>query len=225
MKTLLIIGLISFFVLSVVSKDFVNLGFENPDLSAVAPEPGTVVPRGFAPIDKLLPGWSLEYGGRPVTEIAYEPGLVPLNYFGPEILTIFPYLDNRVFQGTYSLTWQESSPSLEGYVLHQRGIIPLEAKELIYSYSGLHFQLKINGDVLTPKVPPPFFGSSFTLLAFDISRYSGQEVELAFETALPNLGGHIIHDITFSIPEPSTCAILGLWFIWLGGRIWSRSKR
>lgn len=211
--------------LPISASDFVNLDFETPDLSHAVPY--TLPDSTSAPTSEALRGWTVTGLASPALDrtIIYEGDLPPLDLTAARVVP-----GSGVDFGKYSLNL--SSPSgtpvslLPVYHLNQSGTIPLGAKELIYYRSGPNgspsdpslptFKILINGASI------PYAENRFTPVAtVDVSAYAGQNVSLEF--IFPK--GETLFDVAgFNIvPEPSTCALLGLGAAALGWHCRRRS--
>jgi hypothetical protein len=184
--------------LPALGGEFVNLTFDDPDLSGPLEPvfPGGPL-RGSA--TGIVPGWSFFTDGLPVATATWSAfnfgsggghvSLVqnsPANAAGP--------------LGEASLVLQSRIGNTASEIrLSQRGTIPADAAGLWIFGTG-HAQVFINGERLGDTVSTP---------TVDVSRYAGQEVDLEFLVAP---GASIRFDILgfVPVPEPSAWALFGV---------------
>jgi hypothetical protein len=206
-----------------IAGDFINLGFDQPNLSHVQTMNG--LQQG--PTSEVLQGWSLTIGNG----VAYPPSTIisvgpaaPLSlYPAQNVQGIGPDL------GKYSLflgpvlgpPGQSFSPV---YTLSQTGVIPANASSLQFLLSdaiaGLPpanlFQCQINGQSASLSVAP---GIRPDILNADVSAFAGQQVNLSFVFGQGIFSQFDIAGFT-TTPEPSTYALLGFCaaLLWCGSR-------
>jgi len=200
--------------------EFVNLGFDDPDLSHVEFSIGRGVHVG--PANEVLRGWTINPpaaqwpdSGRISVDGGSPPfGLTPsvdpqsLAWYGRYHLDVNVY-DEFIFGGGMPLR-----PTL---TLSQVGRVPVDAAWLKVWEGGGYFgplEAYIDGrpGVLTP--PPIPTGSGVTFL--DVSAVAGQEAELKFVFPAGTL--HDFDIIGFvPVPEPSSWALLAVGAAWLAG--------
>ena len=235
----LALAIAAMFLLAAVTRtnggDFVNLGFEDANLSNLFADAGHA--------HDLAPGWEWNIGGAGYTSdtLMYFDGPV-LNGFGPGWAALLgvpnPY--NFPIIGSYGLVL---APAYDGLhfaatSIRESGVVPVGTKSLqfldyfYYSYSfAPPIEVKINGalvplqNTLLSTTPLPQ-NTGLSIFAFrsraDISMYSGQQVSLEFTIPVVPMG---LDDIQFSqlpIPEPSTWALLATG---LGALVWSKRRR
>jgi hypothetical protein len=190
------------------AKEFVNLGFDSPDLSNKVIGAGGIF---HAPTTDLLPGWELTAVGGPApTRGRIGVSGIPFSLNVAQPVAGFDFGTYRVFLGPRSLPPTESIE----YHLSQTGQFPLGASYLRFflSVSPLGtfdpqprpVDLLINGVSIAYSRDT----SSITYHA-DVSAYAGQEVDLEF-VFIPNaLSSFDIAGIEV-IPEPSTSTLIAL---------------
>ena len=187
--------------------DFINLGFEEPNLSHVV--------AGRGPTSEVLQGWTLNNENG----IQYPPfTYVSLGTQYPMSLSPASVIPNSgVDFGKYNLFLAAPSQSyLPIYHLSQTGTIPSQATDLqflLVNSGGAPFDMLINGKAV------PYTGSASIEVA-NVSSYAGQTVNLEF-TFQPY--GGIQFDIAgfTTTPEPSTYALFGVGAVML----WWQSRR
>jgi hypothetical protein len=186
---------------------FLDLDFESPTFVVVPPppNPGNVNPA------KALPGWTVLSGTNPAVSVLYDN--MALDSANVSILdTRSPYgfqaLD-QAFQGNFTVLLQggfSSPPNRQSVAIAQTGFIPASATTLLFAASsqaaaGTNFVVSVAGENL------PFYTlasyANYVLYELDISRFSGQTVEIRF-TAYPNpppglaINNILLDDIRFS---------------------------
>ncbi len=180
------------------SGEFINLGFDQPRLDNLKVEPETQLL--FGEPEDLVPGWTITQNGTPVDRVWYLGG----GSRWPVTLSASTIGDHRLsYDGR-----NPPSPVNYATTLTQVGTVPEWAVtlELQWSEAGRFISkpLRINGE-LVPLYEVPDVGGDYTA---DISRWAGQEVTLAFEFDAGNSG--TLNSIRFTVPEPSTWALLGV---------------
>jgi PEP-CTERM motif len=201
-----------------VAGDFINLGFEDPNLThAQAHQDGEV-----GPTSEVLQGWSLTAPSG--TVVPAQTIIIPFSG-GPLSLTPAPIVPaSGVDFGKYSLFLGAVGNSLTPvYNLEQSGMIPQKAVGLTFClYSGSlgrspsdNFSISINGHPLV------YSESIFTHIGVaDVSAYAGQDVDLKFTFGNNSFHAFDIAGFT-TTPEPSTYALFGLGAVLL----WWQSRR
>jgi len=194
------------------SGEFVNLTFDEPDLSHIVNPEGIAM----APVGEALRGWTLEWE---------EPGLAPLEWIGVKYGGAPLGLSEAGFGpwGAYSLFvhahWSPSQwdlgPLRPTLHLSQTGTIPGDACLLLLHFTGEFWPgiTYINGEeqyeVGRPGIP--------AYSSIDVSKFAGQEAKLEF--VFPKgPGGFYLFDIFgfVPIPEPEVFVLLaaGTVFLW-----------
>ena len=179
--------------LDAFAQGFVNLDFENANLSGYGP--------GLVPASDAIPGWTASLGGVTQANIYYD--------VAPSALGIYIY-DNSDLQGNYSVLIQGTSN--EPASIGQTATIPTSTQYLIWW--GF-----LDPDGLTFNGQPLSFsnvgnGPHYDIFEASISAFAGQTAELLFTSrGLPAAGGGSIDNIQFSssaVPEPPILDWLGL---------------
>lgn len=205
MKTLLAL----LFGLPCLGGDFVNLTFDEPDVSGALTE---IYPGGpkRGSVAALLRGWNVSVAGQPyefatISSFPVGSGNDPVSLFGN------PPGEPGSLLGAYTLGIHSPVPPAPEIRLNQTGTIPANAAGLWIFGTG-HAQMFINGERVGDTIATP---------VADVSRYAGQEVNLEFLVAS---GGSIRFDILgfVPVPEPGTWALLGTG---LGAAYWICRKR
>ena len=182
--------------LPVLAGDFINLTFDEPDLTgSLTP----IFPGG--PLQgnssEILRGWSLTVNGQPQPQMEYAPPgtgggnqayLVHNSTVGPE--------------GPYALTLISFFPGPSDIRVQQIGTIPADAAGLWIGSAG-RVEMFVNGT----QVPDPQAGASSRIV--DISAFSGQTVDLGFRV-VPGFSARFDIFGFVQVPEPSTWALFGV---------------
>lgn len=184
--------LLLFATLPAFAGDFVNLTFDEPDLTGPL---DPLLPGGpyLGRTADLLPGWTVRVGGDVASQVTYAP--INKSSFGPVTLR-----ENPAGQlGFGSLELHSPVPPAPEIRLSQRGTIPADAAGL-WIYGAGYAQMFINGQRV---------GDTVNDLTVDVSRFAGQEVDLEF---LVRSGDSIRFDVLgfVPVPEPSTWALFGV---------------
>lgn len=191
------------------AKDFENLNFDEGTLS-----PGPIND-GPQPIGTYLPGWTAHMGPQELTEVyfGYQSSAYGRVAVSPQERRPF------TFEGRYGLLLQggpeflSSSPAVPASI-SQVGLIPAGTKSLLFrSDIASPTEVRINGKAISLYAVEKV--SFTTIYGVDVSDFAGQEVDLSFvnyaNPAEPGFAA--IDSLQFSssvtVPEPSTCALLG----------------
>ena len=210
--TFLILSYSTLLAFSLHAGDFINLGFENPDLTHARPSfDGSV----YASSTEILQGWTLfeqsDPSHTPITTYVSVGSFIPSTLQDNSHSIILPGFD--IF-GKYGLTLNADWFSSPVYQLGQTGMIPVGANSLRFYYGqafhdpplASRFQCLINGESVNIKSAP----SIRSIFDADVSKWAGQKVDLEFV-----FGNELkIHDFDIagfvSTPEPSAYALLGV---------------
>ena len=184
--------------------EFVNLTFDEPDLSG----PFTPVHQGGPQIGKtsqLLKGWAPLLNGAPPDTMTYSPaGTSSTGH-----LTLYEYLAGPVGQqvSQYSLLYSSSPPSQATFSIKQTGTIPVDAASLGLFANHL-LEVRINDNAVYT-VDPEITAYPW----IDVSRFAGRTVDLEFRVIqFPFQSVGMSFDILGfkPVPEPSTWALFGI---------------
>lgn len=203
-----------------IAGEFVNLAFDEPDLTHAQPVPWDPVFLS-APWSEIFQGWTLQYDMS-----------VPIRYFDPDIATVGP--------GGFAVALAYLSPSTEPYYvsvndiavsrdlggalrppahLFQVGLIPEDAWELQFYLSGNEWSQRF--PVFIDGQQQDYYRIQGNWRAIDVSRYAGREVKLEFFFPQGDSQCFVLDIVGFSpIPEPSCVALLGVGgaMVWWTGR-------
>lgn len=207
MKPLLLLALAS----TCLAGEFVNLTFDEPDLTGsltpVFPEFPQTYLRGNTA--EVLRGWTVLIGNQPASTVLYSPRGT---FTAPPVNLVQNTAANQATAlGAYSLLLQSSPPDVPVLRLSQQGTIPADAAGLSFFGAG-YVQMFVNGERA---------GDSIGVEPVDVSRWSGQDVNLEF---LVRAGESARFDILgwVAVPEPSTWALMGIGLTALGWQAWRR---
>ncbi len=200
------------------AKDFVNLGFDQPNTNGNKSVRNPSFPQDVTIQGKfqdLLPGWTAFRNGFEYTGVMYY-GLGP--YDSPVL--VGPY--NAPFLHEYYFEYSRNFPSgfAQQFSLQQVGVVPSDAWEL-RTFLGATF-MSMNGIELSYWDLP----GGLNQRAYDVRQFAGQEVtfEIRNYDGKGLIGGISIDILGFATPEPSTWVLLvfggGLlcWAVRRGGR-------
>lgn len=211
MKTLITLA-IGIAALPAISGEFVNLTFDDPDLSRLTTNP--TLPK-FGPVEDLLRGW----------DVALRPSLQDWQPYTGEIefgtIALFKpvALLSGFGPGNYGVWLNSPLPPMPGQPpppdirLSATGTVPLNA--VSFDWASFGGTVSIEGDQIFKNA----LGTDNTL---DVSSITGHQVTISF---FLNGGGFSPLDVVGfkTVPEPQTWALLGagvgavLW--------WSRKQR
>lgn len=202
---------------NVAGGEFINLGFDDPDLSHVRPWKPPTAHLGalvgqWAPVDEVFRGWTVDSGamleGYPYYGLVSVDGL----YGKPFALSpVGPPRGGYVVNASYTSYFDYYRFP---FSLSQVGTVPADAA-LLVMLGGV--EVSMNGTDLA-LITPAFWSYTYA----DVSSFAGKEVELTLR--FPG-GSDIRFDIIGfqPIPEPATWGLmlLGGWLT-LG---WLRRRR
>ncbi len=212
MRTTLSVAVLLGFIQSVSGQGFVNLDFEDANVSGYSPGSGGV------PIADAFPGWSASYSDQYMGTVEASSVSYDAISLGGAVISInddlgVPY-SFGVIDGNYSAY-------LFGGVggsatLSQTGLVPIGTKSLIVSaqsrFWGSLLVVSVNGQ--------PISESQYS--TYDISSFAGKTVTLSFTELAPMAVPPslvILDDIEFSpsaVPEPSISSIMVVCMFSLG---------
>jgi PEP-CTERM motif len=208
-----------FVILSTASAgEFVNLGFDDPDLSgSLRPVfPGDSFSGFWGETSRLLRGWSLTLDGNVSLEMTYNPWPRSALFPGVNLYGYRPGNEsspgnvNRLIIDSSQFSPPPFNPEVR---IWQTGVVPINAVGLQMFASALG-QVLVNGEV----IGATFDGTSRPL---DISRFAGQEVRLEFLFSPGSSGLFDILGFT-QIPEPSIWVLFGVGALALGWAVRQR---
>ena len=200
---------------------FQNLTFEAANIVPIVGSPD--YPYAVTVAD-ALPGWTVDYGTVPQTQILYnDPSL------GTTAVTLLANGYGPPIDGNYSVLLQGgvigSTPTAAS--ISQTGLIPATAETLSFEL-GTSFGGFGSLDVFigTQSIPISAMGTgaNYTLYGGDISAWAGLTEQLTISA--PGLSGNWeIDDISFSTnvvasPEPSIVALSAIGGLLFGARKW-----
>lgn len=197
----------------IFAGDFINLGFNEPDLTGRLTQLAVGGPY-LGLTSQLLPGWKLTADGQIVTETTYSPinrgsggGILELNEARPG----YPWGYYLILASADS---EDGKPGPDLW-LSQKGRIPANAIG-ISVYGGANIEGYLNENLLG--FIDPTSGKPTT---WDVSSYQGKDVELKFHVKPGSIRDFDIIGFT-TVPEPSEFAMLGLGFGLMGWQCWKR---
>ena len=204
---------------TLLAGDFVNLGFDDPDLShATSFQSGPLVGQS-APTSEAIRGWTFFSANSPTPDRTYigVATTPPVALIGVGRIpgTGVDFGKYGLYLANHSLAPDSLQPI---YHLSQFGTIPAGATELVYYRSPGTSSPGTPGafQILINNLPVPYTEGRFTSIGIaDVSGFAGQQVNLEF--VFPK-GGSEFDIAGFTIaPEPSTYALfavgaVGLWW-------------
>ncbi|HAB19161.1 MAG TPA: PEP-CTERM sorting domain-containing protein [Verrucomicrobiota bacterium] len=195
----LILSLLLFGAVQCAADPFINLTFDQPDLSGplIPLQPGGPYEGNT---DQLLRGWTVTIDGLSRSRVVFSPPQTGIG--GPVNLMNRRPLDTTSPLGPYSLELFSQFPAQPDIRLSQTATMPDDATFLWIASIG-YIQAYADGAKIG-EVNPVFGTWAF----LSVAPYAGKEVTLEF--ALPPGGAAEFDIIGFTtIPEPSTWALLG----------------
>ncbi|HAB19160.1 MAG TPA: PEP-CTERM sorting domain-containing protein [Verrucomicrobiota bacterium] len=204
MKTQLL--LISFVTFSCAADPFINLDFDDPDLSGplIPLQPGGPYEGNT---DQLLRGWSVSVGGQSQSRMVFSPPQTGIG--GPVNLMHRRPLDTTSPLGPYSLELFSRFPERPEIRLSQTATMPDDATFMWIAGAG-YVQAYANGALIGD------VGGENSWSFLDVTSLAGKEVTLEF-VLQPGLAAEFDVVGFTSVPEPFTWALLGLG---LGALVW-----
>ncbi len=194
-----ILGLL-FSATTCIAGEFVNLTFDEPDLTGwLTPiDPGGPLEGNTS---EILRAWTVTVNGNALTRMTYAPE--GTGSAGLVTLLENPAADKQTVLGSHTLLLYSPFASTPEIRVRQTGTIPAETTGLWIGSAG-YIEGFVNG-IKIGEVKPEL-GSQAVL---DVTRFAGQEVSLEF---VLRYGGSARFDIFgfTPIPEPSTWALCGV---------------
>jgi hypothetical protein len=181
---------------SLWGREFINLNFDQPDLTNLQRDPVTEADYG-AP-SEIVPGWSITQNGQPIQRVwYYGRGAIR-----PVTLAAIPGSSGNVYVLSYTGHGTPFSGPSKSTTFSQTGLVPVWALSFEFTWSGrdnnFDTPVRVNGEVV-PLRPYPAIGFDYSV---DVSRWAGQEVLLSLEFPVGTSG--YLHSLAFTVPEPST---------------------
>ena len=190
--------LLLFATISVRAGEFVNLKFDEPDLSGpLVPEfeNGPLV--GTAA--KLLRGWTVLGNGVPLQDAGYSPAGT-FGFYAPVGIHDNAFDFRKEDFGNYGVVAISDSlvgrPSLS---IRQTGTVPADAATLEI-FNGGHVWVRVNGELIGE--------SDVSYPIFDVARFAGQTVDLEFDFGRGQQTSFDVFGFK-PVPEPATWTLLG----------------
>lgn len=201
------------------ADDFVNLDFNEPDLSHVAFDP--FLESATAPVSEVVRGWTVSYqaggailparisvdGGAPPLGIVTSVGEEEINRFGAYRLVFSAFA-----QGGPAGNVSGQRPLT---LVSQRGMVPAGATSLDFLSSNASSEIEVRID----GVQQALGGLPNVGMQVDVRAFAGKEVLLEF--AIPEKFSAILDVRGFTVvPEPSTWALfsVGAFALWWSSR-------
>jgi hypothetical protein len=190
------------------AQEFENLTFNNPDLTGSLRPVDATNPRTpfIGQTAQLLPGWTVTGNGIGMSEMLFLPG--DGDFDRPILLQGVGHLGRQGYQ----LFLSTGLPILTEISLKQTGRVPADALGLTFSRTG-NLDFYVNNEIVYRADV-----SGELVSNVDLSRYSGQVVDLEFRfSSFPSASGRMLFDIDgfTRVPEPSTYALCGLGALFL----------
>lgn len=200
---------------TVNAGDFVNLTFDNPDLTGSLTPISSEDPNGpfLGETSRIIPGWTVTANGIPVTTVTYSPWPTSV---AVETINVWSYRPGNPSQlGGSNYLYVSSGGNPEGprFRISQTGTIPVGTAGL-HIFAGDRIDMRINGE----KVSDPRLGFLADPV-IDVSRYAGREVTIDFGFGVSSRFD--IFGFT-QVPEPSTWALFGCGAVIMG---WMKGRR
>lgn len=209
---------------SAQGADFVNLTFDNPDLSHArmfAP-PAFEKKALYAPVGEALRGWT--FSTSPSIEGTPWQGLIGVDGTGGGVVALLPTDQDGHYMLGINNEWYPGV--FRGKTeISQRGDIPSLTPVLAYYSSSGKIgesgsRLYINGGEVIPYTLVTGSGRYYA----DLSSFAGQTVDLRVQF-LPGLNGTFEIFGFQAVPEPSTFLLALGGFVWISARFYSRRRK
>ena len=215
MKGILIIVLCCL-TATVNAGDFVNLTFDNPDLTGSLTPISSGDPDGpfFGETSRILPGWTVTANGIPVTTVTYSPWPAGVAVRTVNVWSWGPGNPSQLGGSNYLYVFPGGTRERPSYFrISQTGTIPVGTAGLHIFAPGVR-DMRINGEA----VSDPRLGFLADPV-IDVSRYAGHEVTIDFGFGV----GSCFDIFGFTkVPEPSTWALFGCGAVIMGWMIGRR---
>jgi hypothetical protein len=204
-RLLFLVGSLGF---GVLADDFINLTFDEPDLTGSLTPMFPTLPDGpfHGETTRLLRGWTATVNGVPIERISYT---TPRGAVGSEEGLNFRSANPTPNgPGYYLFVYSARNPLGPEFRLSQTGMIPADASRLDVDVHSEAVQFFINGQSRSAY-------SDFLYRGIDVSDWAGQVATL--EVVFPRGYGGYFDIAGFSrVPEPSTWALMGVGGLALG---------
>lgn len=198
----IIIGLSAVMVVKLTAGEFVNLTFDNPDLTGSLTPIVSGAPNGpfFGETSRIIPGWTVTANGIPVTTVTYSPWPTSVAVRTVNVWSYRPGNPSQLGGSNYLCVYRGGNPEGPSFRISQKGMIPVGTAGL-HIFSNDRIDMRINGEAVSdPRIG--FLADP----VIDVSRYAGREVTIEFGFGLG--GTFDIFGFT-QVPEPSTWALFG----------------
>lgn len=199
------------FALSVVTAvkliagEFVNLTFDDPDLTGSLTPIVSGAPNGpfFGETSRILRGWTVTGSEIPVTTVTYSLWPTGAAVRTVNVWSYRPGNSSQLGGSNYLYVFSGGNPLGPAFRISQTGTIPVGT-------AGLHIfapdlrDMRINGEA----VSDPRLGFLADPV-IDVSRYAGREVSIEFGFGVGTGSRFDIFGFT-QIPEPTACVLFGV---------------